>query len=65
MIKMMWRCEECGQVHENETFANACCADVTMGYQCEYCGEFYEGVNGDEDAKNCTHDEDEEDEDAE
>ena len=69
MSKIMWRCDECGQIYDDEGDAFECCAEVTAGYECEECGKFYDGTDGLDGAadavKNCTHDEDEEGKDTE
>lgn len=47
----VWRCEECGTVHDDEDEANECCRpEITEGYQCGECGTFYVD---EVDANNC------------
>ena len=40
--KEAWRCDECGEVHDNEDDAQDCCRpDVSEGYTCSECHAFH------------------------
>lgn len=39
-----WQCDRCGDVHDDEDDARACCApDVIAGYTCPLCATFHTG----------------------
>jgi len=40
--ELKYKCDECGELHDNESIAYECCApDVIEVYLCGHCGEYY------------------------
>lgn len=55
--EQVWRCEQCGEIHDDEDEASECCPpEVTVLFRCKVCRETYRKEEEAEDC--CPHESD-------